>query len=314
MTETILVVDDDEPQRALLEMILTQAGYQVTLAADGAAALAQATAAPPDLVLLDLMMPGLNGFEVCQRLKQDPATSAVPVIVVTVLEEIANKEAALASGADDFVRKPVRAEDVRARVSAMLRVRRIRHDLDRTLAYLHELEAARYAQHQEVLADIPAGPPCQPTQPSIRATILLIDDEALTHQFYGELLTDHGFRVVTASTAAEGLAFAREHPVEVVLLDILLPEMSGLEVLERLRAQDRDLPVLILTAHPNSENAIAALKHGAFDFLVKGLDPNLVVLAVHRALRHGRDTRERTRETERLRARIAELEGRALGR
>src|SRR3990172_11257306 len=157
MTETILVVDDDERQRDLLNATLTEAGYQVTVAGDGAAALAQAAAAPPDLILLDLMLPGLNGFEVCQRLKEDPTTSSVPVIVVTMLEEIRNREAALSSGADDFVKKPVQAEDLRARVSAMLKVRRIRQDLDRTLAYLHELEAARYAQRQEVLATIPAG-------------------------------------------------------------------------------------------------------------------------------------------------------------
>jgi len=308
MTETILVVDDDERQRDLLNATLTEAGYQVTFAGDGAEALAQATAAPPDLILLDLMMPGLNGFEVCQRLKQDSTTSTVPVIVVTMLEEIRNREAALSSGADDFVKKPVQAEDLRARVSAMLKVRRIRQDLDRTLAYLHELEAARYAQRQEVLASIPAGPSRQPVQPPTPPMILLVEDEALSRRFYGGLLENDGFRVLAASTGAEGLALARQHPVEVVILDILMPEMSGLEVLERLHAQDPDLPVIMLTAHASSQHAIAALKLGAFDFIVKGLEHDLVVLAVHRAIRHRRDTLHKHRETEHFQARIVELE------
>jgi two-component system cell cycle response regulator len=308
MADTILVVEDDEGQRALLNEILTEAGYQVVLAGDGAAALAQATAAPPDLILLDMKMPGLSGFEVCQQLKQDPRTGAVPVIAVTALEEVRNREAALASGADDFVKKPVQAEDLRARVKAMLKVRRIRQELDRTLAYLHELEAARYAQREEVLARIPAAPPGQPVQPSVLPTILLVEDQDVTRRFYGDLLADHGFRVLAASTGAEALAQVRQHPVEVVVLDIIMPEMSGLEVLEHLHGQDPDLPVIMLTAHASSQHAIAALKLGAFDFIVKGLEHDLIVLAVHRAVRHRRDTLERTREAERLRVRIAVLE------
>ena len=145
MAETILIVDDETAARDLLEAVLEKAGYKAEQADGGTSALARAGVAPPDLILLDLMMPWMNGFELCQRLKKDPRTDAVPVIVVTALGEITDKEAALTSGADDFVRKPLDPEDLCARVRAMLRVRQIRQDLDRTLAYLHELEAARPA-------------------------------------------------------------------------------------------------------------------------------------------------------------------------
>ena len=310
MAETILVVDDEADNRELLEGILAEDGYEVALAPDGATALARAAAEPPDLILLDLRMPGMNGLEVCEQLKRDPTTQAVPVIVVTAYGEVTHKEAALTRGADDFVTKPVNPEDLRARVGAMLKVRRIRGELDRTLAYLHELEAARHAQRREALARMLAGEPPKPPEPLAAPAILLVDDEALTRNFYGDLLGEHGFRVFAAGTGAEALDQLRYHPVEAVVLDIVMPGMSGLEVLECLHAEDPDLPVIMLTSDTRSQSVITALKLGAFDFIVKGLEHELVVLAVHRAVRHRRDILDRQQENERLRARIAELEGR----
>jgi len=308
MTERILVVDDEEVNRDFLEAVLTQQGFEVELAVDGVAALAQATAAPPDLILLDLLMPRMTGLEACQRLKQELATGDVPIIVVTAVGQVATKEAALMSGADDFMTKPIRPEDLRMRVGAMLKVRRIRQDLDRTLAYLHELEAARQAQRHAALAQVVAEPTAGSPQGPTPMPILLVDDDALTRQFYGDLLVDHGFHVFAVSTGAEGLELSRQHAFDAVVLDIMMPGMSGLEVLERLHAEDPDLPVIMLTGHSTSQNAITALKLGAYDFIVKGLDQNLVVMAVHRALRHRRETLKIKEEFAQLRAHVQELE------
>jgi two-component system cell cycle response regulator len=294
-----LVVDDETAGRDLLEAILTGAGYQVEQAV-------------PELIMLDLMMPGMTGFEVCQRLKQHPRTAAVPVIVVTALGQVTHKEAALTSGADDFVTKPIDSGDILARVAAMLKVRRIRQELDRTLAYLHELETARHAQRRESLAAVVSGAQ-KPPGPSTAPLVLLVDDEALTRDLYGDQLTEHGFQVVAAADGAEALDQVLRHPVEAVILDIMMPGMSGLEVLERLHARDPDLPVIMLTADTRSQSVVMALKLGAFDFIVKGLEHDLVILAVHRAVRHRRDTLNRQRETEQLRARITELESRRPG-
>lgn len=312
MAETILVVDDEAVNRELLLTILTQAGYEVEEAEGGAAALARAGEAPPDLILLDLMMPGMNGLEVCQRLKQDPRTAHVSVIVVTALGEVSAKEAAVSSGADDFVTKPVRAEDLRARVAAMLKVRSIRMELDRTLAYLQELEVARFAQRRVTLDRVVLATHPGPGEPGPGASILLVDDEALTRDFYGDLLIEHDFRVFAAASGPEALELASQHQFEAVVLDVLMPGMSGLEVLERLRIQDPTLPVIMLTGHATSQNAIAALKFGAFDFIVKGLDHALVAIAVHRAVRHRRTSLQHRQEVETLKARLAGLE-RALG-
>ncbi len=307
MAETSLIVDDDAPSRDLLEGILEGADYKLEQADRGAEALIRAARTPPDLILLDLMMPGMSGFEVCRRLKEDPATASVPVIVVTGLGQVTNKEAALASGADDFVRKPIDRDDLLTRVQAMLKVRRIRRELDRSLAYLQELEAARYAQRRQALDHLVSTEPSTPLQ---GPQILLVDDEVLTRNLYGDLLREHGFQVTAAGSGAEALDQFRYHPIEAVILDIMMPGMSGLEVLERLHAEDPELPIIMLTADTRSQHVISALKLGAFDFLVKGLDSELVALAVHRAVRHRRQTRNKEREIEELRARIAKLEGR----
>jgi two-component system cell cycle response regulator len=308
VTDHVLIVDDEESNRDLLEAILAAEGYQVTLAADGPTALALAAASAPDLILLDLMMPGMSGLETCQRLKREPATASVPVVMVTALGQISDKEAAITSGADDFVTKPVRPEDLRARVRAMLSVRPIPRELDRTLAYLHALEAARHAEQREAVSPVSPEAPPPPATGVVPIPILVVDDDAVTRTFYGDLLAEHGFQVFAAATGDEGLDLVRRQPVEAALLDIMMPGMSGLELLERVRAQDADLPVIMLTGHASSQNAIGALKLGAFDFIVKGLDHDLVVLAVHRAVRHRRDTLNSKRHLDLLRNQIAELQ------
>ena len=159
MPEQILVVDDEEMNRELMEATLAHEGYQVALASDGWTALAQATASPPDVILLDLLLPGMHGIEVCQRLKQHPALAPVPIIIVTAVGQTLPKEAALASGADDFVTKPIDLIDLRTRIAAILRVRHVNGELARTLAYLHELETARHAQRRAALARMAAGIP-----------------------------------------------------------------------------------------------------------------------------------------------------------
>jgi DNA-binding response OmpR family regulator len=139
----ILVVDDEPQNVELMEAILQDAEYEVFSAFGGEEALALAHEKRPDLIILDLMMPGLSGFEVCARIKMDPQTGGIPVLFVTALNQMADKERALAVGGDDFVTKPVQYAELLARVEALLKVRHLNRDLDRALAYLHELELAR---------------------------------------------------------------------------------------------------------------------------------------------------------------------------
>lgn len=127
---TLLVVDDDAAGRKMLGGILRNAGYEVTLAVDGSEAIEQARRIRPDVVLLDVLMPRMSGYEVCKVLKSDPRTRLAQVMLVTALDGTPDKVQGLDIGADDYVTKPVRREEFLAKVRALLRVRHLLEDLE----------------------------------------------------------------------------------------------------------------------------------------------------------------------------------------
>ena len=117
----ILVVDDDVDVAKTIEISLTQSGYQVITANSGYDALQKATYQPPDLVLLDMAMPEMDGIEVCRRLRANPATAATPVLFLTVSKDITSKTAGFNAGADDYLIKPFDLQELNLRVRALLR-------------------------------------------------------------------------------------------------------------------------------------------------------------------------------------------------
>jgi len=127
---TILVVDDLESSARLLERLLTRDGHRVRVAHDGREALETVSREQPDLVLMDVMMPTLDGFETCRRLKSDPATCLVPVVLVTALSDPRDRVRGLEVGADDFLTKPVNEAELTARVRSLLRLKRYTDELD----------------------------------------------------------------------------------------------------------------------------------------------------------------------------------------
>lgn len=138
----ILIADDNEQNRELLEAYLSDGNYEISMAVDGPSTLEQVEAISPDLVLLDIMMPKLSGYEVCQRLKASPKTHDIPILMVTALNEMGDIEKAVAAGCDDFLTKPVNRLELTTRVRSLLRVRHLTNERDRLLAYLAEVEAA----------------------------------------------------------------------------------------------------------------------------------------------------------------------------
>jgi len=139
----VLIVDDNPQMVELLQAYLDQMPQVVTLTAvDGQQALQIVREDPPDLVLLDIMMPRLSGFEVCRRMKADPATRQIPIIMVTALDELADIERGIELGADDYLVKPINRIELVSRVSTLLRLRHLQNELERTLRYIEELERA----------------------------------------------------------------------------------------------------------------------------------------------------------------------------
>jgi len=131
MGETVLVVDDTPVNQKLLSSILRRSGHGVEVAADGIQALAAVAASPPDLILLDVMMPGKDGFTVCAELKADPATADIPIIFLSAMGEVADKVKGLELGAADYIAKPFDSAEVLARTNTQLRLRRLNQSLVR---------------------------------------------------------------------------------------------------------------------------------------------------------------------------------------
>jgi two-component system alkaline phosphatase synthesis response regulator PhoP len=137
---TILVVDDDQQNLELVQAYLEDLECETVAARDGLEALDFVARAKPDLILLDVMMPKMSGFEVCRRLKNDPDTSQIPVIMVTALNEFGDIERGIDSGTDDFVSKPINKLELLTRIRTMLKLKHLTDRLQRAMAYLSEVE------------------------------------------------------------------------------------------------------------------------------------------------------------------------------
>lgn len=126
----VLIVDDNEQNLELLHAYLDELGGDVRIARDGLEAIDSVASSPPDIILLDIMMPRMSGFQVCEKLKKDPATRDIPIIMVTALNEVGDVERAIDSGADDFLTKPVNKLELLTRVRSLLRVRQLKRQLE----------------------------------------------------------------------------------------------------------------------------------------------------------------------------------------
>ncbi len=138
---TVLVVDDNPQNVELIQAYLETLDCVTHVAVDGLDALAKVPQVLPDLILLDIMMPKLSGFEVCRRLKADPKTRDIPILMVTALNELGDIERGVESGTDDFLSKPINKLELLTRVKSLLRVRHLKGQLERTLAYLSDMES-----------------------------------------------------------------------------------------------------------------------------------------------------------------------------
>jgi putative two-component system response regulator len=212
----VLVVDDEETVSAFLTRLLTAEGCVVEVTTDGPTTLQAVTTNPPDVILLDVVIPGVDGFEVCRRLKRDPATRLLPVILVTGLGERAQRIEGLEAGADDFLTKPVDTGELLARVRSLGRMKRYTDDLDSassiimTLAVMIEARDGHTEGHCHRMANYATA----------LGRRLGLDDDQLRSLHRGGFLHDIGMLAVsdailrkTDPLTPEEYKLIRSHPV-----------------------------------------------------------------------------------------------------
>jgi CheY-like chemotaxis protein len=152
-SQTILIVDDNSTNLEVLSETLTRFGYQVSVAMDGESAIEQIKYHPPTLILLDIMMPGIDGFETCQRLKRDPASQNIPIIFMTALSDTENKVRGFSVGAVDYITKPFQREEVLARVQVQLKLQNLTKTLEAQNKLLrHEIQQREHAEASLIAA------------------------------------------------------------------------------------------------------------------------------------------------------------------
>jgi len=281
MSARVLVVDDVEINVKLLEAKLQSEYFQVVTAGDGLAALAQARRERPDIVLLDIMMPLMDGFEVCRRLKADPTTSDIPVVMITALSDSTNRVRGLEAGADDFLTKPVSDIALFARVRSLVRLKRMTDEWR-----LREETYGRLA----ALADGEAKD-SEDTRP---ARIIVFEDRPLSAQRILETLSGHSVVHATSSTEAQTAAATGSD-----LLVLALSEQEDtLRLVAELRATEvtRSVPILLIGESEELSRLAKGLDLGATDYLVRPLDRNELIARVRTQIRRKR-LQERLRDT-----------------
>ena len=275
MTARILVVDDIEANVRLLEAKLTAEYYDVSVAYDGMAALEKAAAELPDIILLDVMMPELDGFETCRRLKADPATRHIPVVLVTALDGRRDRLTGLDAGADDFLTKPIDDVTLLARVRSLTRMKLVIDELRQ-----REASGRRMGVIEGVGARLGAG----------GGRIVIADDhERQAQRIADELGTVHR-PVIEADPERALIAIGAR--ADLLIVNIAAKSFDGLRLAAQVRSDEatRHLPILAIIEPTERARIVKALELGVNDLLPRPIDPEEMSARVKTLIRHKRYT------------------------
>jgi two-component system cell cycle response regulator len=272
MTGVILVVDDVPANVKLLEAKLTNEYYDVITAKDGYEALKQAKDHKPDLVLLDVMMPGMDGFETCSRLKSDPELAHIPVVMVTALSEPSDRVQGLEAGADDFITKPINDTALFARVKSLIRIKvlidelRLRDQSGSQMGVMNNLVTVNFD---------PSG-----------SHVWIIDDDVVQCRYMKEKLEEF-YKVTVFENHHLALERAKIDEVDVVIISSMLGEIDGLRLAAQLKTVERmrHVPVVVLVDEQDTHLMLKALELGVNDYLIVPVDFNEMLARVKTQIR-----------------------------
>ena len=271
----VLIVDDEAMNIKLFKAYLEIENYDILIAENGHEALVQVNRHAPDVILLDVMMPGLDGFEVTRRLKQNNDTAQIPIILVTALSSDESKSRGLDAGADEFLTKPVNKAELLARVSSMIRLKRFQEQL-----------CGR--QQSQLQIDAPDD---QPVSNHERvSTILVVEDNDKDALLLSKQLEHEPYVINRVTSGEAAIRKALNEPIDLILLDIMLPGIDGFEVCRRLKGDDQlsNIQIVVLTSLRDLECRIQGTELGADDYLIKPVDPRELKARVRTLLKKKR--------------------------
>src|SRR5215813_5817439 len=275
MTARVLVVDDILSNVKLLEAKLTAEYFDVVTAFNGLECLAKVAETAPDIVLLDVMMPGMDGFEVCRRIKSNPKTAHVPVVMVTALDQPSDRVAGLEAGADDFLTKPVDDSALFARVRSLVRLKMMTDEL---------------RMRESTGQDMGLIDPAQTlTENSQSGRILVIEDRAESVAWFTSALAP-AHNVSSADTFEEALVRVKGGDFDLIVVSLGMRGFDGLRLCSQLRSlpEGRHVPILVVVSDGDRRKLTQALEMGVNDYLTRPVDRNELVARVRTQLRKKR--------------------------
>jgi len=277
MTARILVVDDTPLNVKLLTAKLEHEYYVVNSAVDGLDALAKIDADPPDLVLLDIMMPEMDGFEVCRVLKANSATAHIPVVMVTALSDVVDRVRGLEAGADDFLTKPINDVALMARVRSLLRLKGLMDEWR-----LREKTSLQFTGKDDTSKtnDIAVA----------GSRILLLEEDGGDSDFITKTLSGLSAQVECVNKVADAASMARTGFYDIVFVSLNLKNEDALTICAQLRSNEvtRHIPIVMLATEADMLRVAKGLDIGGNDYLLRPLDNNELVARTRTQLRHRR--------------------------
>jgi two-component system cell cycle response regulator len=283
MTARVLVVDDVPANVKLLEARLAAEYFDVITAGSGAEALALCERAECDIVLLDVMMPDMDGFEVCRKLKSNPATHHIPVVMVTALDQPSDRVRGLEAGADDFLTKPVSDVALVSRVRSLARLKMVTDEL-RMRAHTAREIGIQSPEREAV------------TETGRNGRILIVDDRQTSYErMVATLSAEH--KVELETNPAEALFHAAEGNYDLLIVSLGLQNFDGLRLCSQVRSLERtrNVPILAVAEADNNERLARGLEIGVNDYLIRPIDKNELLARVRTQIKKKRYT-ERLRD------------------